>query len=157
MVKKLKEFAIFSGKRYKRGKDIFNRKDSIVKKAKNLRRSGYNVVMDKNSNGHFLWVYEKSKVIKKTFAKKSSNMNSFDRLKSLLNHHKIKYRDNSDEVYDWISVDTTVNSYYSISRRKEKNAKTRIRDRTDWDGDGNFDSVSKTFKEFKAEIESRMR
>lgn len=58
MVKKLKQFVVFSGKRYKRGKDSFTRKDQLIKKVRNLRKSGYNVIVDKNNKGHFLWYSE---------------------------------------------------------------------------------------------------
>jgi len=69
MVKKLKDTAIFGGKDYYRVSTYYKNKADAQKIAKNTRKRGENIVLDKNSHGHFLWYGEESKTKSKPKAK----------------------------------------------------------------------------------------
>ena len=69
MVRKLKEFSIFSGRVYKRHGSRYNTKADVVKKAKDLRKKGFRVIRDKGGEGHFLWTYKASWTASKSKSK----------------------------------------------------------------------------------------
>jgi hypothetical protein len=60
MAKKLKQTAIFGGKKYKKDYRVYTSKLIATKVAKNYRDEyGYNAIVDKNKNSWFIWLRPK--------------------------------------------------------------------------------------------------